>query len=115
MPAQLGEVSWHPEHHPSQPHPAPEYIVSVDPSAYAQWLKDPAATPIVSVVDSFDIFINRHGGHSGKWDRPSKQQLNDSFGSGDEGAAIELVLRKGQLRPMKHGNELIRRERMFRV
>jgi hypothetical protein len=115
MPANIGEVSWRPEHHPSNPHPPPEFIVPVDPSAYHQWQKDPSATPLVSVVDSFDIFINRAGSRSGQWDRPSKQQLNDAFGGGSETEAIEAVLRKGQLRPMSHGNELIPRDRMFRI
>lgn len=107
----LGEVTWRPQKHPSQPHTPPKFLVPVDQNAYYAWRKDRTSVPFHDVVDSFEIFINRSGGHTGQLDRPSKLQLRDAFGTDDPQAAIEAVLEQGVLKPMAHGNEIMPRDR----
>lgn len=114
---QVGQVTWRAQSHPSQPHPPPEFLLPVHPLAYREWLSDHSAVPLVDVVDTFEVFVNRTGSRSGHLDRPSKQQLQEAFGSDDMGKVVERLLERGEFRPLPHGNEMMpmdRRSFMYR-
>jgi ribosome maturation protein Sdo1 len=52
--------------------------------------------PLVSIVDSFDIFHTGQGSQ-GLLARPSKQELETVFGTHNDTEVVEQVLSKGRL------------------
>lgn len=107
QPQRISEVCWR----DTSRHNQPLYIVPVSTSAYHQYRHSPSSLPLVSVVDSFDLFISQNGGgNQGRLDRPSQQQLWESFGKREVGECIEWVLREGVERPL-HGNSIIANDR----
>jgi ribosome maturation protein Sdo1 len=57
------------------------FAESID--AVHKYRKD-ATTPLVDVVDSYDIFITNKHGSQGVLDRASKQQIENEFGTYDQ-------------------------------
>jgi len=79
----------------------PEFIIRISPEDFEQWKKsksfhiilsllgklislshlEPNETPIVEVVDCYEVFVSRARGHTGTLERPSNKELMDAFGS----------------------------------
>jgi ribosome maturation protein Sdo1 len=55
-------------------------VIAESPEAVAKYRKD-STTPLVEVVDSFDIFITNKHGSQGVLDRASKGQIENEFGT----------------------------------
>ena len=56
-----------------------DFVVIVDSAeAVAKYRKD-SSTPLIDVVDSFDIFVTNKHGSQGVLDRASKGQLENEF------------------------------------
>jgi ribosome maturation protein Sdo1 len=71
-----------------------------------------SSTPLVEVVDSYDIFVTHKHGAQGVLDRASHSQLENEFGSYDRmervaddrskpEVAIEKILKEGQIQQTK--------------
>lgn len=56
-----------------------------------------SSIPLVSVVDSFDVFHTGQGSQ-GLLQRPSKQELETVFGTTKEDEIVEIVLTKGTIK-----------------
>jgi hypothetical protein len=96
---------------------------SRDPSAAKQWLGGDKTIPLVSIVDSFDVFHSGQGmlhviyslrvtpadppraflssGSQGILQRPSKQELETVFGTHNETEIVEQILAKGKFQTGK--------------
>jgi len=82
-----------------------DFIVLVDSlDALAKWKKD-TSTPLVDVVDSFDIFVTNKHGSQGVMDRASHGQLENEFGSKKPEDAIEKILKEGKVEQTKMGQK----------
>ncbi|GJN91767.1 hypothetical protein Rhopal_004790-T1 [Rhodotorula paludigena] len=57
----------------------------------------PSSIPLVSIVDSFDVFHTGQGSQ-GLLQRPSKQELETVFGTTKEDEIVEVVLTKGTIK-----------------
>ncbi|GAA5994723.1 SBDS family protein [Rhodotorula paludigena] len=56
-----------------------------------------SSIPLVSIVDSFDVFHTGQGSQ-GLLQRPSKQELETVFGTTKEDEIVEVVLTKGTIK-----------------
>ncbi|PCH40850.1 DUF1960-domain-containing protein [Wolfiporia cocos MD-104 SS10] len=72
-----------------------EYTVVVNPSEYKKWLEGATTIPLADVVDSFQVFFSNQGAQ-GILGTPSRQQLENEFGTSKDVDVIEQILRKGQ-------------------
>jgi len=78
-----------------------DFVVIVDSvDAVEKWRKD-SSTPLVDVVDSYDIFVTHKHGAQGVLDRASHSQIENEFGSTKAEDAIEKILREGQVQQTK--------------
>jgi ribosome maturation protein Sdo1 len=73
-----------------------EFYLYCQPGMVKQWRTD-KSTPLVQVVQSFEIFCSESGGHTGYSMRPSKQQLVNYFGTDDVHVIIPTILEKGSV------------------
>ena len=103
---QMSTVVWR----DTSKHNQPDYVVPVHTEAYEKWKRDHDAVSLLDVVDGDEIFVSRNGAQ-GRLDRPSSQQLQDSFGESSREACIHAVLHHGQEHRLKHGNEIIPNDR----
>lgn len=105
MNSHLSQIIYRPTVHPSQSHHPPEFIVYVDPEAYAKWKTD-STVPLVDVLSSSKdpIMVLPHG-QTGLRGHPSKQELAEAFGTEDAFQAAEFILRNGRMvAPSKNGD-----------
>lgn len=83
--------------------------------AVKKYRKD-SSTPLVDVVDSFDIFITNKHGAQGVLDRASKGQIENEFGtyykcgvfanfSTKNEEALETILKEGEVEETKTGQK----------
>ncbi|ORY85349.1 ribosome maturation protein [Leucosporidium creatinivorum] len=73
-----------------------EFIVVVqDESAAQRWIGGDKTIPLVSIVDSFDVFHSGQGSQ-GILQRPSKQELETVFGTHNDTEIVETILTKGK-------------------
>ncbi|KAI8822504.1 ribosome maturation protein [Fimicolochytrium jonesii] len=84
-----------------------DFFVFADPNQVEPWRKD-KSIPIVDVVESFDIFAVNNGGNTGVYERPSRQQLDTTFGTHNVSEIIERILQEGKIErgPDAHLNRL---------
>ncbi|PLW16315.1 hypothetical protein PCASD_18720 [Puccinia coronata f. sp. avenae] len=74
-----------------------EFIcIIADAAAYKKWLGGDKTVPLVEIVDSFDVFHTGQGAQ-GLLIRPSKQELENIFGSSKDDEVVTIVLEKGRL------------------
>ncbi|BGP12887.1 hypothetical protein JCM10213_005160 [Rhodosporidiobolus nylandii] len=74
-----------------------EYIVILgDVDAANKWIAGDHTIPLVEIVDSFDIFHTGQGSQ-GILARPSKQDLENVFGTANSNDIVEVVLSKGRV------------------
>ncbi|RDX53867.1 DUF1960-domain-containing protein [Lentinus brumalis] len=72
-----------------------EFIVIVNPEEYKRWKEGGTTIPLVEVVDSYEIFWSNQGAQ-GLLGRPSKQQLENAFGTSKDDEVIKQILEKGK-------------------
>ncbi|EJF62377.1 ribosome maturation protein [Dichomitus squalens] len=72
-----------------------EYIVIVNPQEYQRWKEGGMTIPLAEVVDSFDVFWSNQGAQ-GILGRPSKQQLENDFGTSKDVDVVTEILNKGK-------------------
>ncbi|KAI1796164.1 ribosome maturation protein [Ganoderma leucocontextum] len=72
-----------------------EFIIIVNPVEYKRWKEGGMSVPLTEVVDSFEIFWSNQGAQ-GLLGRPSKQQLENVFGSSKDVDVITQILNKGK-------------------
>ncbi|KAF9238763.1 DUF1960-domain-containing protein [Melanogaster broomeanus] len=82
-----------------------EFIVIVNPAEYRKWKNGgercqflTESVPLAEVVDSFEVFHSGQGAQ-GLLGRPSKQQLDNTFGTSKDVEVISIVLEKGKEQP----------------
>jgi len=72
-----------------------EYTVIVNPVEYRKWKSGDTTIPLAEVVDSFTVFHSSQGSQ-GLLGRPSKQQLDYTFGTSKDVDVVEILLKKGK-------------------
>lgn len=72
-----------------------EFIIIVNPVEYKKWKSGDKTIPLASVVDSFAVFYSAQGSQ-GYLGRPSKQQLENTFGTSKDTEVVQLLLEKGK-------------------
>ncbi|KAI0751024.1 DUF1960-domain-containing protein [Daedaleopsis nitida] len=72
-----------------------DYIIIVNPEEFKRWKGGGATIPLAEVVDSFDVFWSNQGAQ-GILGRPSKQQLENVFGSSKDVDVVQAILEKGK-------------------
>jgi len=82
---------------------ADEFIVIINPPEYKKWKEGDTSIPLAEVLDSFEIFLSTQGSQ-GILGRPSKQQLDNYFGTSDDIKIITTILQKGR----EHASDGIR-------
>ncbi|KAF5393173.1 hypothetical protein D9757_001290 [Collybiopsis confluens] len=75
-----------------------EYIVIVNPTEYKKWSEGDKYTFFPDVVDSFQVFLSEQG-NQGILGKPSKQQLENAFGTSKDTDVVEIILTKGKDQP----------------
>ncbi|KAG5721736.1 hypothetical protein E4T56_gene17641, partial [Termitomyces sp. T112] len=90
MSKSLTKVIYKPDHTSTD-----EYTVIVNPEEYKKWKAGDTSVPISQVVDSFDIFHSNQG-HQGRLGQPSKQQLENDFGTSKDEEVVTQILQKGK-------------------
>ncbi|KAI8054862.1 ribosome maturation protein [Thamnidium elegans] len=54
------------------------------------------STPLIDVVQSFDIFTTNTGGNTGEAMSPSKGLLESSFNTSNEDEIVKTIIEKGE-------------------
>ncbi|KAJ6264409.1 hypothetical protein Dda_0555 [Drechslerella dactyloides] len=74
-----------------------DFIVLVENAdTLSKWKKD-SSTPLVDVVDGFDVFTTRKHGAQGVLEKPSNGTLEDAFGTTKTDDIIPVILREGSV------------------
>lgn len=79
-----------------------EFMVMVNPAEFKKWKAGDTSIPLAEVVDSFEIFCSTQGSQ-GYLGRPSKQQLENLFGTSKDVEVVKALLEKGK----EHSGEAI--------
>ncbi|ORX90711.1 DUF1960-domain-containing protein [Basidiobolus meristosporus CBS 931.73] len=74
-----------------------EFIVYINPDVYSKWKSD-KSIPITEVVQSFNVYTTRGGGNTGVAETPSNQELDNVFGTSNDTAVVEHILKHGVLK-----------------
>ncbi|KAI0720345.1 ribosome maturation protein [Cerioporus squamosus] len=72
-----------------------DFIIIVNPAEYKRWKEGGTTIPLTEVVDSFEIFWSNQGAQ-GLLGRPSKQQLENVFGTSKDVDVVKQILEKGK-------------------
>ncbi|KAF9226707.1 DUF1960-domain-containing protein [Gyrodon lividus] len=72
-----------------------EFIMIVNPAEYRKWKAGDSTIPLAEVVDSFEVFHSTQGAQ-GYFGRPSKQQLDNTFGTSKDIEVAKILLEKGK-------------------
>lgn len=72
-----------------------EFTVIVNAEEYKQYQNDPSSVNLIDVVDSTDVFFSNQGAQ-GILGKPSKQQLENVFGTSNSMEVIAQILQKGK-------------------
>ncbi|CAG8619689.1 3321_t:CDS:2, partial [Dentiscutata heterogama] len=81
-----------------------EFFVYADPDMVQQWRKD-KTVPLVNVVQCFEIFETYNGGKDGIVGHPSKQKLENAFGTSDNQEVIQQIIQEGVIHNAHKGHE----------
>ena len=73
----------------------PTMVIMVDAPAYQEWKKDKSIA-IANVVDSFTV-LKYEMGRSGILNKPSKSELDATFGTTNVDDIIKIMLENGEL------------------
>ncbi|KAH9927217.1 ribosome maturation protein [Fomitopsis serialis] len=81
-----------------------EYVILVNPDEYRKWKEGgthfsvrlfECTIPLVDVVDSFQVLWSNQG-NQGKLSTPSRQQLENDFGTHVDTDVVQQILEKGR-------------------
>ncbi|KAF8414408.1 DUF1960-domain-containing protein [Boletus edulis BED1] len=72
-----------------------EFMIIVKPVEYKKWKSGETTIPLAEIVDSFEIFHSSQGSQ-GYLGRPSKQQLENTFGTSKDVDVVLAMLEKGK-------------------
>ncbi|KIM68955.1 hypothetical protein SCLCIDRAFT_20232 [Scleroderma citrinum Foug A] len=75
-----------------------EFIAIVNPAEYKKWKEGDTSIPLAQVVDSFEVFFSNQGAQ-GILGRPSRQQLENVFGTSKDIDVVMKVLQWGKDQP----------------
>lgn len=75
-----------------------EFIAIVNPAEYKKWKEGDTSIPLAQVVDSFVVFFSNQGSQ-GILGRPSRQQLENVFGTSNDIDVVTKVLQGGKDQP----------------
>ncbi|KAL4076213.1 DUF1960-domain-containing protein [Scleroderma citrinum] len=75
-----------------------EFIAIINPAEFKRWKNGDTSIPLAEVVDTFDVFFSNQGAQ-GILGRPSRQQLENVFGTSKDVDVIMTVLQKGKEQP----------------
>jgi ribosome maturation protein Sdo1 len=76
-------------------------VLMVDKDALKKYKQDPSV-PLAEVVDSFQLLKYDNAGRSGTKSKPSKQEIQDVFGTSRDDDVVKFMLEHGQL----HGSPM---------
>jgi len=77
------------------PNASDVFLVIVNPVEYKKWKDGDRTIPLVDVVDSFEV-LSSNQGPQGLLGRPSKQELDNVFGTHVDVEVIQYILDKGK-------------------
>ncbi|EIM87967.1 DUF1960-domain-containing protein, partial [Stereum hirsutum FP-91666 SS1] len=77
------------------PNAGETFTVIVNPAEFKKWKEGGDTIPLVEVVDSFEILSSSHGAQ-GILGKPSKQDLDNVFGTHVDTEVITQILQKGK-------------------
>ncbi|TFY52582.1 hypothetical protein EVJ58_g9933 [Rhodofomes roseus] len=86
----LTKVVFQPERESSN-----EYVIVVNPEEYHKWKEGDTTIPLVDVVDSFQVLWSNQG-NQGILSTPSRQQLENDFGTHVDTDVVKQILEKGK-------------------
>jgi len=72
-----------------------EFIIVINPEEYKKWKAGDTTIPLAEVVDSFQVFFSNQG-NQGLLGKPSKQQLENTFGSSTDTDVVKYMLEHGK-------------------
>jgi len=72
-----------------------EYVILVNPDEYRKWKEGDTTIPLVDVVDSFQVLWSNQG-NQGMLSTPSRQQLENDFGTHVDTDVVRQILEKGR-------------------
>jgi len=90
MPKSITKVIYKPDTHLTD-----EYIIIVNPVEYKKWKSGERSIPLAEVVESFEIFHSSSQSSEG-YLRPSKQQLENTFGTSKDIDVVQKLLERGK-------------------
>ncbi|CAG8624384.1 6853_t:CDS:2 [Ambispora leptoticha] len=67
-----------------------------------KWRKD-KTIPLADVIQTFDVYEITNGGNEGIAGRPSKQRLENTFGTSNLDEVIEQILEQGTIHHVYNG------------
>jgi len=77
------------------PNASDVFLVIVNPVEFKKWKDGDRMIPLVDVVDSFEI-LSSNQGPQGLLRRPSKQELDNEFGTHVDVDVVQQILEKGK-------------------
>jgi len=77
------------------PNSSDVFLVIVNPVEYKKWKDGDRTVPLIEVVDSFEV-LSSNQGPQGLLGRPSKQELDNVFGTHADVDVIQQILEKGK-------------------
>jgi len=78
-----------------------DFIIMAESSDAVKKWKNDKSTPLVDVVNSFDVFTTHKHGAQGQLDRASRALLDNEFGSSKEDDVVKQILEKGEVQETK--------------
>ncbi|CAO1630172.1 unnamed protein product [Parajaminaea phylloscopi] len=77
------------------------HVIVADGPTYDKWKGGDKTIPLTDVVDSFQVFSTTQGAQ-GIMGHPSKQQLENDFGTHKDVDVVTQILEKGDLQSATH-------------
>ncbi|CAE6465481.1 unnamed protein product [Rhizoctonia solani] len=71
-----------------------EYMVVVDPVEHKKYKEGDTSVPLSRIVDSYSVYHSSTG-HTGKWGKASKQQLEGTFETSKDDDVVKIIVDKG--------------------
>lgn len=74
-----------------------EFFVIANEGMVEKWRSD-KSTPLVEVVQSFDIFTTNSGGNTGEYISPSKGLLESNFNTTNDDDIVKKIVAEGEVK-----------------
>ena len=92
----LGELTYTPTDKLKSTDRPQTMVLMVDKDALKKYKQDPSV-PLAEVVNSFEVLKYDNAGKSGTMSKPSKQEIEDVFGTSRDDEVVKFMLEHGQL------------------